>query len=195
MSIPADMDILEAMDKVINALNAMRHNALRNYIVPGLTSELIGGPEHGKVRLFTATRQTHEFITPHSHRFDFCGLVLSGQVSNTLFECPGIPGTDEMWCESTINRVCGPDGIEKYTHSRSDNGKFYSEHTTVYEAGDSYFMAASDIHSVKFSQGAQVLVFEGPPLGEFSMMLEPWVDGKVVPTFRTESWMFEKDMP
>jgi hypothetical protein len=177
----------------------MVHNRLDNYIIPGLCSELVGGTsektglDRGKVRLFTQTREARDWITPHSHRFDFTALVLAGSVRNTLF-CRPLPnaGQGDPWCESVIDQVCGVDGIREYTHKRNNFPTHYVQRHYQYDEGDTYSMTSDEIHSIVFEKGTVVLMFEGPPLTSTSLMLEPWVNGKCIPTFRTEPWMFEK---
>lgn len=182
---------MSAMLEIISkAIEPMRNNTLRNYIVPGLTSHLIGGPKAGLVRLFHAERETLEFITPHSHRFDFTCLVLNGDVANTIFR-PGYT-YDEEWCLSTINQVCGKDGLNDYQHIREEKPSFWRGETLKYTTGDTYSMKHLEIHSIKFSKDTRVLFFESPQLTVTSQMIEPWVDGRCIPTFKTESWMFER---
>lgn len=176
---------------------SMKHNTLSNYIVAGLSSSAVGngGHENGKVRLFKADRATRDEITPHSHRFDFVCLVLQGAVVNSLYEPPyGSGDKAEEWCVSTIDQVCGADGIREYVHTREAEPVRMVRRDFTYTAGQTYGMYTPEIHSITFSQGAQVLFFEGPQKQARSVMLEPWVNGKVVPTFRTEPWMFEKEI-
>jgi hypothetical protein len=184
-----DMKPLQ-LEAILSAIQPMKHNRLRNYIAPGLTSHLVGGGEYGKVRLFTAERYTMEFITPHSHRFDFTCLVLRGGVHNTIFS-PGGAHCEE-WCVSTINQVCGLDGLLKFTHVRDEEPSYWFPVMNSYRAGDTYSMNHEEIHSIRFERGSEVLFFEGPQLQTFSHMLEPWEHGKVIPTFRTEPWMFDR---
>lgn len=179
-----------SLNAIREAIEPMLHSRLQNYIIPGLTSRLVGGGDHGKVRLFQTDRQARDFVTPHSHRFDFTCLVLSGTVRNTLF-LGGGAGTDE-WCISTIDQVCGSEGLLAYTHTREPAPSVWSQETYTYTRGDTYHMKAAEIHSIQFDKGTQVLFFEGPQFTTTSRMLEPWVDGKVVPTFRTEPWMFDR---
>ena len=183
-----DLDIV--LSEIRRALVHMENNELSNYIVPGLTSYLIGGPKHGRVRMFSASRETREFITPHSHRFNFTCLVLSGEVRNTIYR-PGITG-DEKWCLSTIGQVCGENGVIEYHHIRDKEPTPWIAQTTTYVKGNTYRMKHTELHSIQFSRMAEVLFFEGPQLTETSRMIEPWVNDKVVPTFRTEPWMFER---
>lgn len=183
----------QGIEAITQAIMPMRHNSLRNYTVPGLTSHLIGGAEFGKVRLFHAERTTRDVITPHSHRFDFTCLVLSGWVRNTIYHY-GAAG-DEMWCLSSINQVCGVDGLRDFKHTREDQPTRMRREVTEYKPGDVYSMVYTEIHSIEFSHGTQVLFFEGPQQTERSWMIEPWCDGGVIPTFRTEYWMFLRDAP
>jgi hypothetical protein len=69
------------------AIRAMRHSPRHNYVIPGLTSWLIGQPHPtmGCVRLFTMDRFHEEPIIPHSHRFAFRCRVLAGAVTNRIW--------------------------------------------------------------------------------------------------------------
>jgi hypothetical protein len=192
-------DAILQLETILDAIQPMKHSRLRNYIAPGLTSHLIGGGEFGKVRLFSAERATMEFITPHSHRFDFTCLVLKGLVHNTIFtqhpqDSIFVPSTVscEAWCVSTINQVCGANGLMNYVHERDSGPTHWLPMTDRWCAGDTYSMTYDQIHSIKFERGSQVLFFEGPQVSTVGKMLEPWENGKVIPTFRTEPWMFDR---
>jgi hypothetical protein len=180
----------KSLQAIIEAVQPMLNSRLDNYIVPGLVSELVGGEVNGKVRLFHTNRTATDFVTPHSHRFDFTCLVLKGIVRNTLFVEGGETGDE--WCASSIDQVCGADGLLNYTHTREAAPTRWTQDTHVYEAGDTYSMRFDEIHSIQFSRGTKVLFFEGPWLTRQSRMIEPWVGGRVVPTFKTESWMFQR---
>ena len=70
----------------LQMLKAMANSRLGNYAgIPGLSSSLLGGPKHGRVRLFDCSRAHEESIVPHSHRFDVLCLVLRGAVENHLW--------------------------------------------------------------------------------------------------------------
>lgn len=183
----------DLMNTIRQAIKPMQHSALRNYIIPGLNSHLIGGGEFGKVRVFEASRSARDFVTPHSHRFDFTCIVLAGVVRNTIYREQHMISQGEAWCMSAIGQVCGADGITRYEHERSDKASYWAPETMGYATGQSYSMTFKEIHSIQFDRGTQVLFFEGPQKVERSCMLEPWVNGKVVPTFKTEFWMFERD--
>jgi hypothetical protein len=176
-----------------HAIRPMLHSTLYNYIVPGLTSHLVGGSDaHGRVRLFDAQRETLEFITPHSHRFNFTCLVLEGRAHNTLFIKTHTDSNSEPWVVSTIDQVCGANGIREYVHVRDTEPTYWTHATFTYDVGETYSMSFKEIHSIKFERGSMVLFFEGPQLVTTSQMIEPWANDKVVPTFRTEPWMFER---
>ena len=56
------------LDEILHAVSTMANHKVSHYVTPGLTSALVGGDGHGKVRLFTADRDTREFLAP----FDVC---------------------------------------------------------------------------------------------------------------------------
>ncbi len=169
------------------AIKPMRHAPIRNYVLPGLTSSLVGGDGHGTVRLFTSDRETREWVTPHSHRFDFTCLVLAGWVENIIFK-PGGGGND--YVVGALVPVEG--GMGKYKVERTETGSGFAEFRTTYKAGETYAMRAEEIHSIRFARGASVLFFEGPAETDKTFILEPYVDGRLVPTFETSPWMFDR---
>jgi hypothetical protein len=176
----------------VDALLAMRHSPIRNYVIPGLTSWLIGAPsEHGTVRLFECEREHEEAIIPHSHRFNFHCWVLRGSVRNRIWH-------QHHWkddrCDTyrqTVVRYEGTAGSYKWLRSTASTGFWYYREST-HKAGECYGMNADDIHSIFFSRHALVLFFEGPMIQDHSVVLEPVVNGKAVPTFAVAPWMFER---
>lgn len=182
----------DAYSALLEVVRPMLHNTLDNYIVPGLRSSLVGdGKDKGKVRLFHASRDARDFITPHSHRFNFAALVLEGTVVNSIYHRAG--GFDgDSWVMSTIGQVCGMDGIQNYTHVREEKPEKWRRTDHVFTAGMVFHMSYEEIHSIVYHRNAKALFLEGPPVTDISVMLEPWVNGKLVPTFKTEDWMFEK---
>jgi hypothetical protein len=182
-----------SLQKLIDSLDQMKHSPVRNYVTPGLTSSLVGGDFSGTVRLFSSDRDTREFITPHSHRFNFSCLVLSGSVENILY----VPhyqiseeGPGNLFAEGIL-RPKG-EGMGQYEVVHGTEPKWYREEVSHYHAGDVYGMTYSEIHSIRFSRGAKVLFFEEPPSGEDSVFLEPYSDGRVVQTFAVQPWMFDR---
>lgn len=166
------------------------HSAVRNYATPGLTSKLLG-EGNGRVRLFIANRDTREWITPHSHRFASAALVLAGKVENILFtRCA--PDGGNSYAVGTLKPVDG--GLGKYDVVRDGTWGYFTEISQHYKAGDAYSMTPEEIHSIRFSRGAKVLFFEGPEVNDESVILEPCEHGgRVIQTFKTEPWMFEKE--
>jgi hypothetical protein len=186
------------MDHLASLVTRMANSHVRNYVVPGLTSSLVGGGKNGQVRLLTSDRPTREWVVPHSHRFDFTCLVLTGRVENILFEefrdynDRRVNAASE-YSPGTLRRVA--DGLGKYNLERSGQSQLYEEFTKFYGPGDTYSMTADQIHSIRFSKDAKVLFFESPEVTDSSIILEPYSNGKVVPTFETQPWMFEKALP
>lgn len=173
---------------LLGMVAAMSHNPVSQYVLPGLTSSLVG-EGRGHVRLLTSDRDTREWVTPHSHRFDFVCLVLEGDVENILFERGGGVGSN-LYAAGTIRLIA--EGMGRYAITRSGDHGSYIEKPAKYVAGETYSMKANQIHSIRFSRGAKVLFFEGPDVTEESVFLEPFSDGKTIRTFETSPWMFER---
>lgn len=196
------------MNLNLDLLAQMQHSALRNYIVPGLSSHLLGGDaSHGKVRLFRAEREQTVGISPHSHRFDFQCIVLRGSVTNTVWTQatgPGTAGTpNEMMALSKLVYRGAPG---EYTVQPLEQPQYFSKRSQTYTAPtegqcsyglprDSpfYSMRAEDIHSITFSRDAAVLFLEGPAKTHVTTVLEPFVNGARVPLFKIEPWMFQRE--
>lgn len=177
---------------ILAALKLMKHSPVYNYATAGLTSSLIGGADHGKVRLFMSDRDTREWVTPHSHRFNFTCLVLAGSVENILFTRASYlnqPGAN-AYVMGTVRPSNG--GLGGYELSRGSTPEAWIEESATYGVKDTYSMTSKQIHSIRFSRGAIVLFLEGPELVDNSMILEPWSNDRVVPTFESRSWMFER---
>ena len=175
---------------LIDFIHAMKHSPAHNYVIPGLTSWLIGSPhrEHGCIRMFTMSRDHEEPIIPHSHRFDFRCLVLAGEVRN----CVWTETTQDLGDFYEVSDVTYEGVLGK--HERTVVGRnFYRKKETVYCVGSEYSMKAEQFHSIFFSRGAEVLFFEGPNRVAQSQVLEPVVLDEAIPLFRTEPWMFRRE--
>lgn len=171
----------------LQMLQAMANAKLGNYAgIPGLTSSLIGGSTYGKVRLFECSRNHQENIVPHSHRFDVLCLVLRGSVKNHIWQC----GVGDQFTASTFKYLDAPGHL--MFSGQAEPARYYPE-TSVYAAGELYSMRASHVHSIEFSRDAVVLFFEGPELTKFTTILQPFVDGKTVPTFQVQPWMYQRE--
>jgi hypothetical protein len=178
-------------DDLLKALKPMIHSRVHHYATPGLTSVLVGGSGHGKVRMFLSDRDTREWITPHSHRFDFTCLVLRGTVENIVFTRAEESSTEGNWYASAlIHPRAG--GMGGYYVERGGPLALWRENSTVYREGDTYSMTSKQIHSIRFSRDSIVLFFEGPEVTEDSVALEPFSNGELVRTFDTAEWMFKR---
>ena len=171
----------------LSLLRAMSYSHVHDYVIPGLTSSLIGGDGHGMVRMFSCEREHEEPITPHSHRFDFQCLVLAGEVRNRIWA----RSTKGDLYEETILEHHGHFGDQTPAEKKEISRWGYVE--SKYATGMLYEMKADAIHSIYFSRGARVLFFEGPAYSMKSSMLQPVSGGRVIPTFRVDPWMFRKE--
>lgn len=171
------------MDKIINIVEEMKSHRVANYAIAGLDSYLL---EKGKVRLFKNSRDHQDQLTPHSHRFDFTCLVLQGHVINRVW-VEGSTSADQF----QMSQLTYDGEIGEHTKKVGDVVN-YRYMDTKYEQGNMYSMSADQIHSITFSKGAIVLFFEGPQLTDTSKIIEPVVDGRVIPTYEKKDYMFIK---
>jgi len=184
---------MNAEDFDIGELLKMAHSPVRNYVIPGLTSWMIGAPSpRGTVRMFDNERDHQETITPHSHRFNFQCWVLSGSVRNRIWTESDFdhPSSGDLYEESTL-RFSGAFG----QYEESDDGSIgrWTYQDREYTAGQCYSMKAHEVHSIYFSRGTKVLFFEGPTISDASIILQPFVHGEVIRTFEVKPWMFKRD--
>jgi hypothetical protein len=173
-------------------LNEISTDRLRNYIIPGLSSSMIGAKhESGAcVRLFDASRTQETEIIPHSHRFDFQCLVLRGSVVNHHWTTTDSEEDGDLYQPMLVTYTGLPGA---YTPPKPvGEVQLWRKETTLYSAGDWYGMDSDDIHSIVFGKDAVVLFFEGHEVIDRTVFLQPVVDGQVVPTFKVEPWMFQK---
>lgn len=170
-------------------INSMLHSPLKNYILPGLTSSLVGGNGFGQVRLFHASRPNQELITPHSHRYNFTCCVLSGSAINTVYKpvSSDLQGGSEF-ALSYLHKT--PEGFVRAAEVVIDK---YAMHQATYTTGEWYRMSSNEIHSIRFEEHSLVLFFEGPEVTDTSVILEPYVDGQHLKTFKVEDWMYQKE--
>lgn len=182
-----------------NVLSRMRHSSVRNYGIPGLTSYLIGGNCHGLVRMFEADMTTLDRITPHSHRYDFTALVVTGKVENVRFKrAQSIKEyrhakANPYWV-SFLEVVYGEDHKPipgQYDQIEGYGPVSFFEEVEICRPGDWYSMKHDELHCIHFQKGTKVLMFESPPIVNRTTILEPFSNGKRVPTFKVEPWMFE----
>lgn len=181
-------------DQIIKQLGSMAYGSLRNYIVPGLTSQLIGEGPKGKVRIFTSDRDQKNHILPHSHRFDFTCLVLKGQVINSVYTPASYGQTDgvDLHAVGTLTLADGGKPGE-CVMTPGTQGLPFAAALRAYREGDTYAMTAKEIHSIEFKKDSVVLFLEGPRLTDTSVVLEPWSNGQRVATYGVQPWMFQKE--
>lgn len=168
----------------------LAHSPVTNYVVPGLTSYMIGAPsEHGCVRMFHSEREHQECLTPHSHRFDLQSWVIQGSVTNIIWTPTGDEDTGADLFQTTVLEYEG--SIGSYKKTKGGVGKWRAAPKRYLE-GECYQMKAEEVHSIRFSRGAILVIFEGAQVSNSSMIIEPYVDDLLVPTFKVEDWMFRK---
>lgn len=175
------------MKEIVKILEGMKNSAVRNYAIAGLNSHLVGGEGFGKVRLFEKESHQHDSITPHSHRFDFTCLVLQGHVTNLTWY-----RSDELGDLYQESELTYSGEIGEHTVTRGGWHK-YAFTTKTHNEGRTYSMKAEEIHSISFSKDAKVLFFEGPEKSNSSLILEPVIDNRVIPTYIKEPWMFRRN--
>lgn len=180
----------------VDALLKMANSPIRNYAVPGITSSLLGAPaaDGSVVRVFESSREQVESVTPHNHRYGFTAYVLRGWVDNVIWKETWTSAEHaDMYVRSTLE-FRGQSGA--YEKVGGTEVKRWSRTTTRYEAGQWYSMTAQEFHSIWFSRGAVVLLFEEPHVSDESEILEPFVDGEVIPNgAHIEPWMFKRGTP
>lgn len=173
----------------LDQIKTMAHSPLHNYAIPGLTSWIIGAnpnPVRGCVRLFECSRDHFETIIPHSHRFDFQCLVLRGGVVNVTWT------EDDRGDEFAVSSLEYGGEAGHYSYAMTTAVRKFSRSLNSYKEGEWYGMKHDEIHSIFFGRDTSVLFFEGPRVSNQALILEPYVDGQRVPTFKVESWMFRK---
>lgn len=180
---------MSALEYARELLGNQAHSALRNYIVPGLTSRLLtsAAAQNGCIRLFNASREQTMFITPHSHRFDFACCVLRGFVKQTLYI---ENDSGEEWIGSTLIYDGAPG---KYVIEDDKRPGFYLPDTITFGVGEWYSMKHDEIHSIVFSPDAVVLFAEGQNITPRTRILDPFVNNERIPLFNVQDWMFKRD--
>jgi hypothetical protein len=114
-------------------------------------------------------------------------MVLHGEVQNTIWT-EADKDSDEQ--EFRVTELHYQNMPGDHTAGGHWNQR-YSFSKNLYTSGDVYFMQSDVVHSIKFSRGTRVLVFEGPPISLINIVLDPVVpDGGPVPLSNTQPWMF-----
>lgn len=176
---------MKNLNKLIEILQDMKTSKVSNYVIAGLDSYML---EAGNIRMFENSRNHQDQVTPHSHRFDFVCLVLSGHVINKIWtECSEEEG--DIFEISTLDYSGAIGEHKKQIQGRS----YYSFENNTYHEGQCYSMSAEEIHSIQFSRGAKVLFFEGPQFQKTSLIIEPVVNGEVIKTYESRDYMFKRN--
>jgi len=181
----------------LNTLMCMSGEEIHNYILPGLTSRKIAtGEDGGMVRMFEMTAQQQGTITPHSHRFDLTCCVLHGEVLHQRYKDITAPGdtSEYQYAGSWVPTWLKYDGAPGHYSEpeRRPRGE-YCVKTESFVQGDWYQLKYNEIHSVAFARTTKLLLFEGPPQTDVTTLIEPYVNGERIPTFRVEPWMFQTE--
>lgn len=176
----------------LTALLKLAHSPIKNYIVPGLTSYLIGneGP-NGCIRLFVSSRMQHVHIAPHSHRYDFVSRVIQGQaVNRTWVQAEASDYSADIYMARKLTYKGSPGA---YDTADIAVGLYTSSSKSYRAEQDSqYSMSHKEIHSIVFGKDAAVLIMQGPEITDSSIMLLPFVEGEVCNTAKVEPWMFKR---
>lgn len=180
-------------------LKSMYGNRVANYVIPGLDSYLLS---NGTVRVFHSSRNHNERIVPHSHRYDFVCLVLSGTVWNRRFEVipdsdvdaevVNDPDTDRYALRRVFPMPVVTKGLGNYSVDEpwEDQHVWAKMVVDVYHPGEMYAMNHDEFHSIVFEKNTTVLFFQGPDVARHSAVLLPLIDGEAIDTFKAEPWMF-----
>lgn len=172
----------------------LKHSPIKNYVVPGLTSWLITQPgPNGCMRLFTASRSQTHFVTPHNHRYDFTAFVIQGYVVNTIYRLIKEEDENDEMSDAERFAVCDlhKDFTGVFAVEQKESAMFVPEESE-YHQGSSYSMRYEQFHTIEFSKDAIVLVIESEQKSGISEILQPVVDGVMIPTFKVEPWMYQK---
>lgn len=171
-----------------NFFEAFNSSTIKNYVVPGLESVLLGESDGFKVRMFHMTEHQMMHVTPHSHRFNLLSYVLEGEVEHiTYHETTRYDDLQKLFKLAVLEQE---GQLGEYKTNIHSNGSFRC-YSAKYVAGGSYFLNAEDYHSVVFAKGTKVLFIEGPQVAT-PKILVPLVKGTVCSTLFTADWMFQK---
>jgi hypothetical protein len=175
-------------EAVLKALIEKKNKPIYNYIIPGLTSWNIAEGPNQTIRLYEASRDQYQTITPHSHRSKLECFVLEGFVENFIWT-PSTDIKDDFWFKNELFYNGDPGNYTKIQASISERWK---RSKRIYGVGESYVMEHDVIHSILFYKGAKLLLIKGPEVTEKTIILEQEAYGKCIPTLNVEPWMYKK---
>lgn len=179
----------------LSTVLAMAHSPMFNYIVPGLTSWLVGGHPsdtgRGCTRLFTCDSNNLVWPTPHSHRFNFEATVLQGEVINRIYvPTDRFERSQTERYQSHLLPYLG--NVGKYGEPVENGEGWYTHEDMTYTEDDTYYMRAAEIHSIHFARGTAVLMMEEPSLADQSEYIIPTDGVGFIDTMKSEPWMFQR---
>lgn len=179
---------MEIKNLHVDDLLRMGHSPIHNYTAPGLTSWLVGLPhEAGSIRLLTSEIEQQNFQIPHSRRYDAQYIVLRGAIEVQHWkQMTSSIGGDLH--ETAVLHYCGMPG--KYT--TESHGQSRWTRTTQAYVSQVLYLRAEDVCSLRLMRQTALMLLQGPTLRSTSIILEPVVNGKRVPLFKVEPWMFQK---
>jgi len=190
----AKLGFMPLGEKTLREMEVTEERTVKNYVLAGMTSFMAGGQLviEAKTRTFSMERHQSNMVVPHSHRYCLLSKVIAGTVVNTLWKktCREDPEADSFY-ETILSPTDG--GMGEYEKTFRARVCYYKPLQRSYGPGESYFMDCEDIHSIAFSKGTVVEIMEYPEESDTSLILEPAIDGKVIPLSRTEDWMFSDD--
>ena len=102
-------------------------------------------------------------------------------------ELVGASSNSDEWMLCSLNYGGSPG---EYTQTPGPIGR-YAKDIRRYVSGSSYDLSHTQIHSVRFSRGAVVVITETAQRTDTTHILLPVAYGKAVPTFKVESWMYK----
>lgn len=176
------------LDQIEKFIRQESDSLLANYVIPGLESFKASGV---KVRMFDMTREQVSHIAPHSHRFNFACMVLSGVVQNILWKPqPKSFGAEvgDLFVEK-VNKYMGSPG--QYEAVSRPLPVRYAPVKKSYGPGECYGMKHDEVHSIIFEDNAKVLFLEGDDVVNENIVLVPY-DSRtgITPIDATQPWMF-----
>ena len=143
---------------LIDSMEQVIENSYKNFHCKGLDYLCLERSDNLTVKAYFFngdTSQLPEIVVPHNHRYGFNSIVLSGLVAN------------KKYMEFPLASVWGQvyDKFDFYTPLNGGNGfewvdevKLATVSDVTYKAGQSYYSAASDIHTLQIHAPESVLI-------------------------------------
>ncbi|MFA9261745.1 MAG: hypothetical protein ACEQSB_00095 [Undibacterium sp.] len=138
-------------------IEEMIANSYRNFHTKGLDYLCVKRSETHtrKVYFFEGdASQLPEVVNPHDHRYDFQTTLLSGRMSNSIYEEVSEGGEvyNEMEYRTPLNGGAGF-RFAKVT-------RLYENQRNTYRAGKHYYMQYNEIHTIRIREPGTVIVLD-----------------------------------